>query len=142
LTIAKFECRRTTWAKESWKLGDQTADALKAVAPAVERHARLGGDRHLGEAKRGGRLITLSCALEAGGVFCRIHFGRRHIREVGDKEIKVRWIPWGTARKKWFRKIAVQERHSRCNSRAKRVCARDCKRIPRKVGGGKAQRDG
>jgi hypothetical protein len=50
LTIAKLECRRATWAKESWKLGDQTANALKAVAPAVKRHARLGGDRHFGEA--------------------------------------------------------------------------------------------
>jgi hypothetical protein len=50
LTIAKLERCRTAWAKESWKLGDQAADALKAVAPAVERHARLGGDRHFGEA--------------------------------------------------------------------------------------------
>jgi hypothetical protein len=142
LTIAKLECRRTTWAKESWKLGDQATDALKTVAPAVKRHARLGGDRHFGEAQRGGGLVTLSCTLETGGVFCRIHVGRRHIREVGDKEIKVWWIPRGAACKEWLSKIAVQERHSRCNSRAKRVCARDCKRIPRKVGGGKAQRDG
>jgi hypothetical protein len=142
LTIAKLECRRATWAKESWKLGDQTADALKAVAPAVERHARLGGDRHFGEAQRGGSLVTLSCTLETGGVFCRIHVGRRHIREVGDKEIKVRWIPRGAACKEWFSKIAVQERHSRCNAGTERVRSCNCERIPRKVRGGKAQRDG
>jgi hypothetical protein len=74
LAIAKLECRRTTWAKEPWKLGDQTANTLKAVAPAVERHARLGGDRHFCKAQWRGGLVTLSCALEAGGVFCRIHF--------------------------------------------------------------------
>jgi hypothetical protein len=112
LAIAKLECRRATWAKESWKLGDQTANALKTVAPAVERDARLGGDRHFGKAQRGGSLVALSCALEAGGVFCRIHFRSWHIREVGDKEIKVWRIPWGTPRKEWLSEIAVQERHS------------------------------
>ena len=113
----------------SWKLGDQSPDALKSIAASVERQARLGGDRHFGEAKRGGSLVTLSRALKTGGVFCRIHFGRRHIRKVGDKEIEVRWIPWGAARKEWFSKIAVQERHARRNSGAECVCARDCKRI-------------
>jgi hypothetical protein len=112
LTIAELQCRRATWTKQSWKLGDQTADALKAVAPTIERHARLSGDRHFGEARWSDGLVTLSCALEARGVSCRVDFSRRHIRKVGDKEIKVRWIPWGTARKEWFREIAVEEGHS------------------------------
>lgn len=112
LTIAKLECRGATWAQESWKLGDQSPDALKSIAASVERQARLGRDRHFSKAQRRGSLVSLSRALETGGVFCRIHFGRWHIRKVGDKEIKVRWIPWGTARKKWFCKISVQERHS------------------------------
>jgi hypothetical protein len=50
LTIAKLERCRTAWAKESWELGDQATDALKTVAPAVKRHARLGGDRHFSKA--------------------------------------------------------------------------------------------
>ena len=112
MTIAKLECRSATWAKESWKLGDQSSDALKSIAASVECQARLGRNRHFSEAQRRGSLVTLSRALETGGVFCRIHFGCWHIRQVGDKEIKVWWIPWGTARKEWFCKISVQERHS------------------------------
>jgi hypothetical protein len=121
LTIAKLECRRTTWAEEAREFSNKTSDALKAITPTVERHARLSGDRHFGKAQWRGPLISLSNALEAGGVFRRIHFGRRYIRKVGDKEVKVWRIPRGAAGEEWLSKVAVKEGDSRGNPRTKCV---------------------
>ena len=119
LTVAKFKCRRAAWAKEAREFGNKAANTLKAVASAIERDAWFSGDRHLRETQWCGPLISLSSTLEARGVSCRIHLCARHVREVGDKEVKMRRIAWGTAGEEWLREVAVQERDSRGDPRAK-----------------------
>jgi hypothetical protein len=44
LTVAKLQDCCGAWTQESRQFGDQATNALKAVAPAVQRKARLGGD--------------------------------------------------------------------------------------------------
>jgi hypothetical protein len=121
LAIAKLKCRRATRAEEAREFSNKTANALKAVAPTVECESWLGGDRHFGKAQGHGALVSLSSALEARGVFRRVDFSARHIREVGDKEVKVWRIARGAAGEEWLSEVAVKEGDSRSDPRTKCV---------------------
>jgi hypothetical protein len=87
-----------------------------AVAPAVQRKTRLGGNGDLREVSR--RWLALCTALETDRAARRIHLVARHIREVGEEEIKVRGIAWGARSEEWFGEIAVQEGDARSNAGA------------------------
>jgi hypothetical protein len=47
LAVAKLQDRRGAWTQESRQFGNQAANALKAIAPAIQRKARLSGNRDL-----------------------------------------------------------------------------------------------
>jgi hypothetical protein len=116
LTVAKLQDRCGAWAQKARQLGDQATNALKAVAPAVQRKTRLGGNGDLREVSR--RWLALCTALETDRAARRIHLVARHIREVGEEEIKVRGIAWCARSEEWFGEIAVQEGDARSNAGA------------------------
>ena len=45
LSVAKLKDRNAPRAKEAWKFGDQSADHVETVGPAIEGEARLRCDR-------------------------------------------------------------------------------------------------
>jgi hypothetical protein len=116
LTVAKLQDRCGAWAQKTRQFGNQAANALKAVAPTIQRKTRLGGNGDLREVSR--NWLALCTALETDRAARRIHLVARHIREVGEEEIKVRGIAWGARSEEWFGEIAVQEGDARSNAGA------------------------
>jgi len=136
LTVAKLQDRCGAWAQKTRQFGNQAANALKAVAPTIQRKTRLGGNGDLREVSRS--WLTLCTTLESNGAARRIHLVARHVGEVGEKKIKVRGIAWGARGEEWFGEIAVQEGDARSNAGAQGVGACNGECIAREISCGES----
>ena len=119
--------------QQARQLGDKSANQFQPITAAIKRKARLCSNAKV-------RQVAWRKIADACGCLRLINIGGRHIWQVRDQQVKVRWVAWCARREERFGEIAVHEGDARGNTGAQCIGTCNGERLARDVGCGEPKR--